>query len=74
LLAAVGVGGIPFTTSWVAWLGLALLHGFGVSGASTVANVFVVETHPEAEWDERIAWLQGCHDGGISEAYCLSYG
>ena len=64
LIAAVGVAGIPFTASWIAWLGLALLHGMGVSGASTVANVFVVETHPEAEWDERIAWLQGCHDGG----------
>jgi Major Facilitator Superfamily len=64
LIAAVGVGGIAFTTSWVAWIGLALLHGLGVTGASTVANVFVVETHPEAEWDERIAWLQGFHDGG----------
>jgi hypothetical protein len=29
----------------------------GVAGATTVANLFVVEVHPEAEWDERIAWL-----------------
>jgi fucose permease len=54
----------PFAPSRAAWLGLALLQGVGASAASTVANLFVVEVHPEAEWDERIAWLQTFYDGG----------
>jgi hypothetical protein len=29
-----------------------------------VANLFVIEVYPEAEWDERIAWLHTFYDGG----------
>jgi MFS family permease len=63
-VTAVGLALFPFTTTTAAWLGLALLQGLGVAGASTVANLFVVEVHPEAEWDERIAWLHTFYDGG----------
>jgi hypothetical protein len=35
-----------------------------VAAATTVGNLFVVEVHPEAEWDERIAWLYTFYDGG----------
>jgi predicted MFS family arabinose efflux permease len=41
-----------------------------------VANLFVVEVHPEAEWDERIAWLYTFYDGGhvsgVLLAACVS--
>lgn len=37
-----------------AQVGLALLQGMGAAGAATVANLFVVETHPLEEWEERI--------------------
>ena len=45
---------------------LALALGFGVAAAAsaTVANLFVVEVHPEPEWDERIGWLQTFYGGG----------
>jgi MFS family permease len=64
VVTAVGIALFPFTTTRAAWLGLALLQGLGVAGATTVANLFVVESHPEAEWDERIAWLHTLYDGG----------
>lgn len=63
-MTAVGMAVLPFTTTRAAWLGLALVQGLGVAGASTVANLFVVEGYPEAEWDERIAWLHTLYDGG----------
>jgi hypothetical protein len=63
-MTAVGMALLPFTTTRAAWLGLALLQGLGVAGAATAATLFVVEVHPEAEWDERIAWLYTFYDGG----------
>jgi len=64
VVTALGMALLPFTTTRAAWLGLALLLGLGVAGATTVANLFVVEVHPEAEWDERLAWLYTFYDGG----------
>ena len=64
IVTALGLALLPFTTSRAAWLGLALLQGLGVAGATTVATLFVVEVHPEAEWDERLAWLYTFYDGG----------
>ncbi len=45
---------------------LALALGLGVAAAAsaTVANLFVVEVHPESEWDDRIGWLQTFYGGG----------
>jgi predicted MFS family arabinose efflux permease len=48
----------------MAWAGLALLQGMGAIGAATVANLFVVEAHPQDEWEQRIAWLQTFYGGG----------
>jgi DHA1 family tetracycline resistance protein-like MFS transporter len=64
LVASAGLAAFPFATSVAAWLGLALAQGIGVAGAATVANLFVVEAHPQAEWDERIGWLQTFYGGG----------
>ncbi len=64
LLTAGGLAALPFAPLRAAWLGLALLQGLGASAASTMANLLVVEAHPEAEWDERLAWLQTFHDSG----------
>ncbi len=36
----------------------AFFQGAGIAAASTAANLFIVETHPKAEWDSRIGWLQ----------------
>jgi len=43
-----------------------MLEGFGTASAATVANLFVVEAHPQAEWDQRIGWLQTFY--GIGQA------
>ena len=42
----------------------AALIGFGVSSASTVATMFIVEVVPEAAWDGQISALQACTGGG----------
>ncbi|HYA86879.1 MAG TPA: hypothetical protein VEI57_07445 [Nitrospirota bacterium] len=44
-----GAAVFPFTLSPFHWKGLALLGGVGMASASTVANLFIVEVHPEAE-------------------------
>jgi hypothetical protein len=63
-VTAVGLTALPFVDVPIAWLGLAFLLGLGVAAASTVANLFVVEAHPEDQWDGRIAWLQTFQDSG----------
>jgi DHA1 family tetracycline resistance protein-like MFS transporter len=57
-LTAFGLTAFAFSGHPAIWFGLALLLSIGSAGASTVANLFVVEMHPKAEWDERIGWLQ----------------
>jgi DHA1 family tetracycline resistance protein-like MFS transporter len=57
-LTAAGLAAFAFTRDPFLWLGLALLISIGAAGASTVANLFIVEAHPKSEWDERIGWLQ----------------
>lgn len=63
-VAAVGLAIFPFTSILTVWLGLAIFQGGGAAAASTVANLFVVEAHPRAEWDERIGWLQTFYAAG----------
>jgi DHA1 family tetracycline resistance protein-like MFS transporter len=64
LVTAGGLAVFPFTTRPAVWFALALLQGIGAASAATVANLFVVETHPKREWDERIGWLQTFYGGG----------
>ncbi len=42
----------------------AALVGFGVSSASTVGTMFIVEVVPEARWDGQISAMQACVGGG----------
>jgi DHA1 family tetracycline resistance protein-like MFS transporter len=58
LLASLGLAVFGFVNSPIPWVILAILVGLGTASAATVANLFVVEAHPQAEWDERIGWLQ----------------
>ncbi len=64
LTTALALAAFPFATSLTAWLVLALAQGAGAAAAATVANLFIVEAHPQAEWDERIGWLQTFYGGG----------
>ena len=64
LLTTIGLATMPFAANQAAYLGLALLQSIGAAGAATVANLFVVEVHPKAEWDNRIGWLQTFYGGG----------
>jgi MFS family permease len=61
---ALGLVFFPLFSNLGAWIGLALLQGIGAAAASTVANLFIVESHPQLEWDERIGWLQTFYGGG----------
>ena len=42
----------------------ASLVGLGVSSASTVGTMFIVEVQPQALWDGQIGTLQACNAGG----------
>ncbi len=42
----------------------AALVGLGVSSASTVSTMFIVEVEPQPRWDARIGTLQACVSGG----------
>lgn len=63
--AALALAAFGATTDIPAWIGLALLLGMGTAAANTVASLFVVEAHPQAEWDTRIGWLQTFYNAGI---------
>src|SRR5215467_833866 len=64
LVTAVALASCALVSTPLAWGGLAFLQGLGVASANTVANLSVVEAHPEEQWDERIARLQTFQDGG----------
>jgi MFS family permease len=65
-LAATAVASalLPFTEQPALWFLLAAVIGAGSAAAATVANLFVVEVHPRAEWDGRIGWLQTFYGTG----------
>src|SRR5438045_1140982 len=65
LMAALAFTGFAYSSSLLAWIGLALLLGFGTSAANTVANLFIVECHDRDEWDARVGWLQTFYTGGV---------
>jgi len=58
LFSSLGLAVFAFTRQPPIWTLLAIIAGLGSASAATVANLFVVEAHPQAEWDERIGWLQ----------------
>jgi MFS family permease len=64
VIAASGLTAFALIPAPSAWPALALLQGIGAAGAATIANLFVVEVHPQEEWEARIGWLQTCYGGG----------
>jgi DHA1 family tetracycline resistance protein-like MFS transporter len=58
VLTAFGLAIFAVSGQLAIWFGMALILSVGAAGASTVANLFVVEMHPKPEWDKRIGWLQ----------------
>ncbi|MDW8402981.1 MFS transporter [Chloroflexus sp.] len=63
-LAALGIALFAFVANTLLWAMLALVLNLGVIAAATVANLFIVERHRRAEWDERLGWLQAAYGGG----------
>ncbi len=61
---AAGAVLFSFTRLLLPRLVLAFVSGTGLAAASTVANLFIVEVHPQEEWDDRIGWLQTFYGGG----------
>jgi len=64
IITSIALAVLSITNTFSVWLGLALIQGTGVFVAMTVGNLFIVEIHPKAEWDERIGWLQTFNSGG----------
>jgi MFS family permease len=65
LLVSLAFVGFALTSSVVPWTGMALLLGLGSSAALTVANLLIVERHPQEEWDSRVGWLQTAYSIGV---------
>ena len=65
VVAGLALAVFGMTTNAPAWVGLALVLGVGTAAANTVASLFVVEVHPQPEWDARIGWLQTFYNAGI---------
>jgi predicted MFS family arabinose efflux permease len=63
-LAAIGIALFPLAGGIAPHLVLAAIAGLGVIAASTVGTMFIVETAPDSEWDERIGSLQGWLSAG----------
>lgn len=75
-LATLGIALFPWAHGLAARMALAATAGLGVIAASTVGTMFIVETTPQAEWDERIgalqAWLSGGQIAGLAMAGTLA--
>jgi len=55
---------MPFLPQILPWTALSFLAGAGTAAVATVATLFVVEFHPQKEWEPRIGWLQTFNGGG----------
>lgn len=64
LVLSAGVALFAVLREPAARLAAALGMGVAAAASATVANLFVIEVHPEQEWDERIGWLQTFYGGG----------
>ncbi len=64
IIVAISLAALSFTNNFLFWLPLAMIQGTGVFVAMTIGNLFIVEIHPKAEWNERIGWLQTFNSGG----------
>ncbi len=64
LVTAATIASFPGASSLASRSFLAFLQGAGAAAAATVANLFIVELHPEREWDKRIGWLQTFYGSG----------
>jgi MFS family permease len=51
---------------------LALVNGAGFAGAVTIANLLIVERRPEAEWNQRLGWLETALSVGQGAALILA--
>jgi MFS family permease len=55
--SAVSLWLFPLAGPWLQVL-LALVNGAGFAGAVTVANLLIVERQKQAEWNQRLGWLE----------------
>ena len=70
-LSAVSLWLFPLANSGVHLL-LALVDGAGFAGAVTIANLLIVERRPEAEWNQRLGWLETALSVGQGGALILA--
>ncbi|MGV9858892.1 MFS transporter [Gordonia sp. NPDC003425] len=61
---AATVAAFAFAEHTWQWALLALIFGGAGSLAGTVAGLFIVESHPKAEWDHRLSWFRMAYGAG----------
>ena len=70
-LSAITLWLFPFANSPLQLL-LALVNGAGFAGAITIGNLLIVERRPEAEWNQRLGWLETALSIGQGAALILA--
>jgi MFS family permease len=70
-MSAVALWLFPFVNSPLQLL-LALVNGAGFAGAITIGNLLIVERRPEAEWNQRLGWLETALSIGQGGALVLA--
>jgi MFS family permease len=70
-LSALSLWLFPLASSPVQLL-LALADGGGFAGAVTIANLLIVERRPQAEWNQRLGWLETVLSVGQGGALVLA--
>ena len=61
---AASIAAFAFVEGTWWWALFALIFGGTGSVAGTVAGLFVVEAHPQAEWDNRLSWFRLAYGAG----------
>jgi MFS family permease len=70
-LSAISLWLFPLADAPVQLL-LALAGGAGFAGAVTIANLLIVERRPEAQWNQRLGWLETALSIGQGGALVLA--
>lgn len=63
-LLALGLIGFVLVQDVFLWCLFAFIQGAGAGAGNTTAYSYIVEFHPEPEWDARLGWLQTFYGTG----------
>ncbi len=72
VLLAAGFGGFVLSDMTALWAVCAFVMGAGAGASNTVSYSYIVEFHPQNEWDDRLGWLQTFYGTGQAAGLMLA--